>query len=72
MPRYQLDPEAAYELSRRFVVPFGKHKGRTLADVGSTDEGLSYLGWMVGRRLYPPTRLQLVNFLNGVTARLAA
>lgn len=32
----------------RTEVPFGKHKGQTLDDVASIDEGLRYLDWMVG------------------------
>jgi hypothetical protein len=30
------------------VIPFGKHKGRTIGEVGDDDEGLLYLDWMVG------------------------
>jgi hypothetical protein len=30
-----------------FLVPFGKYRGRKLADVGRTDDGLRYLVWMV-------------------------
>ena len=33
-----------------FVMPFGQHKGRTLDDIASDDEGLSYLGWLRGVR----------------------
>jgi hypothetical protein len=33
----------AYELR------FGKHKGSTIARVGSSDEGLKYLDWLVGQ-----------------------
>lgn len=30
------------------VIPFGKHKDKTIGEVASTDEGLRYLDWMVG------------------------
>jgi hypothetical protein len=37
------------ERAAAFVLPYGRHKGRCLADVGSTDEGRRYLWWMVSR-----------------------
>jgi hypothetical protein len=37
------------ERARAFVLPFGKFQGRTLEDVGSTDEGRRYLEWGAGQ-----------------------
>ena len=34
--------------AQQFVMPLGKHKGKTLDDIASTDEGLKYLDWIVG------------------------
>jgi uncharacterized protein (DUF3820 family) len=33
----------------RYVLPFGKYRGRTLDDIASTDEGLQYLDWLIGQ-----------------------
>jgi hypothetical protein len=33
------------ERAKAFKLPFGKFEGRTLEDVGSTDEGRRYLEW---------------------------
>ena len=33
-----------------YVMPFGKHKGRTLDAIASDDDGLQYLDWMRGAR----------------------
>jgi uncharacterized protein (DUF3820 family) len=32
-----------------FTMPLGKHEGSTLARIGSNDEGLKYLDWLVGQ-----------------------
>lgn len=32
-----------------FVMPLGKFKGQTLARIGSSDEGLKYLDWLIGQ-----------------------
>lgn len=32
-----------------FVMPLGKHKGKTLTRIGNNDEGLLYLDWIVGQ-----------------------
>lgn len=32
-----------------FEMPLGKYKGKTLARVGSNNEGLRYLDWLVGQ-----------------------
>lgn len=31
-----------------FVMPFGKHRGKSLDQIASTDEGLRYLDWLRG------------------------
>lgn len=33
-----------------FVMPFGKHKGWTLARIGSNSDDLLYLDWLIGQR----------------------
>jgi len=33
-----------------FVMPIGKHKGRTLDKIAETDTGLKYLDWLRGIR----------------------
>lgn len=33
----------------KFVMPLGKHRGRTLDQIGHTDEGLKYIDWLVGQ-----------------------
>ena len=38
-----------FEEARKFVLPFGKHKGKTLDAVASTDSGLRYLDWLYGQ-----------------------
>lgn len=32
------------------AISFGKHKGRTLDQIGETDEGLLYLDWLRGQK----------------------
>lgn len=34
----------------KYVMPFGKHKGRTLDAIASDDDGLRYLDWLRGER----------------------
>lgn len=31
-----------------FIMPFGKHKGRSLDQIAQTDDGLRYLDWARG------------------------
>ena len=33
-----------------FIMPFGKHRGKTLDAIASTDDGLQYLDWLRGER----------------------
>jgi hypothetical protein len=37
-----------FEVAQRYVMPFGKYKGKSLDDIGSSDEGLRYLDYMRG------------------------
>ncbi len=46
MPNYSFKDAAAVRLS------FGKHKGRSLDEIASTDEGLRYLDWLVEEKIY--------------------
>jgi uncharacterized protein (DUF3820 family) len=39
-----------FDQAKTFVMPFGKHKGRTLEQIASDDEGLQYLDWLFGER----------------------
>lgn len=39
----------AFSAACAFVLPFGKHKGDTVARVGASKEGLLYLDWLVGQ-----------------------
>jgi hypothetical protein len=32
-----------------YVMPLGQHKGKTLARIGASEEGLRYLDWLVGQ-----------------------
>lgn len=41
-------PAMAYGQAAREVVPFGKHRGKTIDEVGTTDDGLRYLDWLRG------------------------
>ncbi len=34
-----------------FVMPLGKYRGLTIARIGSSNEGLLYLDWLIGRKL---------------------
>jgi hypothetical protein len=51
---------AGYELG------FGKHKGKTLGQVGETDEGLQYIVWMaqLAERMRPQAKLAARAYLN--------
>lgn len=39
-----------YSEAASFIMPFGKHKSKTLDSIASTDEGLKYLDWLRGER----------------------
>lgn len=38
-----------FTFAKQFVMPFGKYKGDTLFGIGSGDEGLRYLDWLIGQ-----------------------
>jgi hypothetical protein len=38
-----------YERAKNFCMPFPPHKGRTLADLIETSDGLSYVRWLATR-----------------------
>lgn len=47
-----------------FVMPLGKHKGQTLARIGSSDEGLKYLDWLIGQEwVNGPLKMALTTYL---------
>ena len=41
------------------VMPFGKHKGRTIDAIASNDDGLRYLDWLTGERQGQTTQLDI-------------
>lgn len=48
----------------RYVLRFGRHSGRTLDDIASTDDGLLYLDGLAGKSwLFPATRDALGRYL---------
>jgi len=46
-----------------YVMPFGKHSGRTLDEIAGDDKGLQYLDWMRGERQSNPRRQDIDNAL---------
>lgn len=38
----------SFKTAAEFVLPFGQYKGKTIDQVGTTDEGLLYLDWLRG------------------------
>jgi uncharacterized protein (DUF3820 family) len=50
--------------SCEFKLPFGKHKGKTLREIGRNDDGLLYLDWLRSIDLYPETRTHVHRYLN--------
>jgi len=54
-----------FKQAAAFVFPFGKHKGKTLDKIASTDDGLKYLDWARGLdNLFPATRAALKTYLD--------
>ncbi len=37
-----------FKSAANFAMPFGKHKGKALDVIATTDEGLLYLDWLAG------------------------
>jgi len=55
-----------------YVMPFGQHTGRTLADIGSNERGVQYLHWLMTRLHEKPNshldvRAALMAYLMGET-----
>jgi hypothetical protein len=42
-----------FETASALVLPTGKHRGKTIADVGVTSDGLLYLDWLRRRNDTP-------------------
>jgi hypothetical protein len=39
-----------HDEASRWVMSFGKYKGKTMAEIGATSEGLQYLVWLQHER----------------------
>lgn len=39
--------ELTYQTARKVVIPFGKHKGKTIGDIARTKNGRSYLDYLL-------------------------
>jgi uncharacterized protein (DUF3820 family) len=37
-----------FNQAKKYIIPFGKFKGRTIDDIATTDDGLKYLDWLYG------------------------
>jgi hypothetical protein len=44
-----------------FVIPFGKHEGKTIARIGASKEGLLYLDWLIGQKWLKEPLLSALN-----------
>ena len=57
-----------YKEAAAYLMPFGKHKGRTLHDIALADKGLGYLKWLQNERRQNTSRTDvdtaLAAFLN--------
>lgn len=54
-----------FQEAKRYIVRFGKHAGRTLDQIGSTDGGLKYLDWLRGwEGVRPDTKEAVDAYLN--------
>ena len=40
----------SFSEAAKFVMPFGRHRGKTLDGIASDDKGLQYLDWLRGER----------------------
>jgi hypothetical protein len=49
----------------KFRMPIGKHKGRALATIAATDEGLAYLGWCAANLPCQHVREEIETFMAG-------
>jgi hypothetical protein len=58
-----------------FVLHFGKYSGMTLARIGSSNDGLKYLDWMIDQKwVLEPLLTHLHNYLHhpAIDMRLSA
>lgn len=49
------------------VIQFGKNKGKTIDQVGESDDGLLYLDWLSGIDLKPDFKIALDTYLSDPT-----
>ncbi len=59
-----------FNQAKKYVMPFGKHKGETIDSIASTDEGLKYLDWLYGEvttSSVPQLRVMLKIYLEDET-----
>jgi hypothetical protein len=45
-----LDTKHSFVQASKFVITFGKHKGKTIGQIARTDKGLCWLDWLRGQR----------------------
>jgi uncharacterized protein (DUF3820 family) len=62
----------SFKVACDFVMPFGKYKGARLAEVGRTDDGLTYLVWFANLSdLRPDSRAAIDAYMgNAQVAKL--
>lgn len=41
-----------YDEAANFKMPWGKHRGLTLDEIGTSDAGLRYLDWLCGQQIH--------------------
>jgi len=39
-----------FQQATAFKMPFGKHRGKTLGELAAEDDGLRYMGWLLGEK----------------------
>jgi hypothetical protein len=44
-------PRMTFKEASKFVIEFGKYKGKTLDQIAESDEGLKYLDWIAGWKI---------------------
>lgn len=67
-PQKGASPEQ-FRKASRFVMPFGKHKGKTLDEIAETDNGLKYLDWLNGITLRDPVKSYVQIYLSDPTIK---
>lgn len=53
--------------ARKFPMPFGKCIGKTLDEIAETDQGLQYLDWFRGQKMYGQIAVAVKIYLSDVT-----